>query len=98
MQAGKTVRYRDSQGRSVRDDETLARIKALAIPPAWTAVWICPWANAHIQATGRDAKGRNRQYRYHAKWARRAATRPSMSECLLLGVPSPGSAGKRRAT
>jgi DNA topoisomerase-1 len=67
VQAGKTVRYRDSQGRSVRDDETLARIKALAIPPAWTAVWICPWANGHIQATGRDAKGR-KQYRYHAKW------------------------------
>ncbi len=67
VQAGKTVRYRDSDGRPIRDAETLARIKALAIPPAWTAVWICRWANGHIQATGRDAKGR-KQYRYHAKW------------------------------
>jgi DNA topoisomerase-1 len=45
----------------------LQRIRALAIPPAWTEVWICPLANGHIQATGRDAKGR-KQYRYHAQW------------------------------
>ena len=47
--------------------ETLARIKSLAIPPAWTGVWICPLPNGHIQATGRDARGR-KQYRYHSRW------------------------------
>ena len=45
----------------------LRRIKALAVPPAWTDVWICPFAEGHIQATGRDAKGR-KQYRYHARF------------------------------
>jgi DNA topoisomerase-1 len=45
----------------------LKRIKALVIPPAWNDVWICPWANGHIQATGRDARGR-KQYRYHVQW------------------------------
>ncbi len=64
---GKAVRYRDSSGRPVRDAETLARIKALVIPPAWTKVWICKWPNGHIQATGRDARGR-KQYRYHSRW------------------------------
>jgi DNA topoisomerase I len=53
--------------RKIDDPETLERIKALAIPPAWTNVWICPNANGHIQATGRDAKGR-KQYRYHARF------------------------------
>ncbi|HYD94142.1 MAG TPA: DNA topoisomerase IB [Noviherbaspirillum sp.] len=60
-------RYLAPDGKTVRDEETLARIKALAIPPAWTEVWICPWSNGHIQATGRDAK-RRKQYRYHARW------------------------------
>ncbi|MDQ3044542.1 MAG: DNA topoisomerase IB, partial [Chloroflexota bacterium] len=54
-------------GAPVRDHSDLNRIKALAIPPAWTDVWICPSPRGHIQATGRDAKGR-KQYRYHAKW------------------------------
>jgi DNA topoisomerase-1 len=48
----------------------LARIKALAIPPAWTDVWVCPWPNGHVQATGRDDHGR-KQYRYHATWRSR---------------------------
>lgn len=65
---GKTARYRGPDGRMVRDAATLARIKRLAIPPAWTEVWICPSANGHIQATGRDARGR-KQYRYHAEWS-----------------------------
>lgn len=65
--AGKGFRYVGVEGKPVRDAETLRRIKALAIPPAWTEVWICPFANGHIQATGRDAKGR-KQYRYHARW------------------------------
>jgi DNA topoisomerase-1 len=60
-------RYVDSEGRPVRDRETLARIKKLAVPPAWTDVWISPIAVAHLQATGRDAKGR-KQYRYHPRW------------------------------
>lgn len=65
--SGKTVRYRDAKGRAVRAAETLARIRHLVIPPAWTDVWISPIANGHIQATGRDARGR-KQYRYHADW------------------------------
>ncbi|MDQ9171952.1 DNA topoisomerase IB [Oxalobacteraceae bacterium R-40] len=60
-------RYLDPEGKIIKDDKTFARIRALAIPPAWTEVWISPWANGHIQATGRDAKGR-KQYRYHARW------------------------------
>lgn len=71
--AGKGFEYLGLSGRVVRDDETLARIRALAIPPAWTDVWICPSPAGHLQATGRDARGR-RQYRYHARYrARRDA-------------------------
>jgi DNA topoisomerase-1 len=62
--SGTGFAYRDARGQPVRDAKTLARIRALAIPPAYTDVWICPRANGHIQATGRDAKGR-KQYRYH---------------------------------
>jgi DNA topoisomerase-1 len=62
-----SFRYVDADGAAVNDEATLARIKSLAIPPAWTDVWICPWANGHIQATGRDAK-RRKQYRYHPRW------------------------------
>jgi DNA topoisomerase-1 len=64
---GTQFRYTDARGKAVRDRATLSRIRALAIPPAWKDVWICPDANGHLQATGRDAKGR-KQYRYHAKW------------------------------
>ncbi|UOD29348.1 DNA topoisomerase IB [Massilia violaceinigra] len=64
---GKNVVYLDAAGEPVTDDDTLARIRALAIPPAWTDVWICKSPNGHLQATGRDAKKR-KQYRYHAKW------------------------------
>jgi DNA topoisomerase-1 len=59
--------YRDAQGHTIKDDKQLERIQALGIPPAWTDVWICPSPNGHIQATGRDAKGR-KQYRYHVRW------------------------------
>jgi DNA topoisomerase-1 len=65
---GKGWCYIATDGKSVRDPETLARVRSLAIPPAWTEVWICPDPNGHIQATGRDAKGR-KQYRYHARWS-----------------------------
>jgi DNA topoisomerase-1 len=64
---GKGFSYVDEDGRTVKDEATLARIKALVIPPAWTSVWICPDPNGHIQAVGRDQKGR-KQYRYHPDW------------------------------
>lgn len=60
-------RYLDAHGDPLKDETTLARVKSLVIPPAWTDVWICPQANGHLQATGRDARGR-KQYRYHPKW------------------------------
>jgi len=59
--------YLDPRGRRVRDEDTLARIRKLAIPPAWTSVWISPRPDSHLQATGRDARGR-KQYRYHDDW------------------------------
>jgi DNA topoisomerase-1 len=65
--SGRGFRYLTSEGKLLRDPETLERIRALAIPPAWTSVWICPTPTGHIQAVGRDARGR-KQYRYHARW------------------------------
>ncbi len=65
--AGRGFSYASPDGKVVRDPETLNRIKSLVIPPAWTHVWICTKANGHIQATGRDEKGR-KQYRYHSRW------------------------------
>jgi DNA topoisomerase-1 len=65
--AGKHFSYTGLDGRPIRDPEELRRIKSLAIPPAWTDVWIAPTPRGHIQATGRDARGR-KQYRYHPKW------------------------------
>src|SRR5438552_3620365 len=59
--------YLDTEGKTIGDEQRLLRIKRLAIPPAWTDVWICPSPNGHIQATGRDARGR-KQYRYHDRW------------------------------
>ena len=59
--------YFDTEGRKIRDETRLLRIKRLAIPPAYTNVWICPTPNGHIQATGRDGRGR-KQYRYHERW------------------------------
>ncbi len=64
---GKTFRYVHDDGKGVTDEKTLWRIKRLAIPPAWTEVWICPRDDGHIQATGRDAR-RRKQYRYHPDW------------------------------
>jgi DNA topoisomerase-1 len=65
--SGKGFRYRDPAGKIVNDEETLRRIKSLVIPPAWTNVWICPNPNGHLQATGRDDRGR-KQFRYHPRW------------------------------
>ena len=67
VRCGSGFRYVGPDGAAVRDKATLARIKALAIPPAWRDVWIARDPNAHLQATGRDARGR-KQYRYHARW------------------------------
>jgi len=64
---GKTFTYIAADGKTIRDKDTLARIRSLVIPPAWTGVWICPIANGHLQATGRDARGR-KQSRYHPRW------------------------------
>jgi DNA topoisomerase I len=64
---GKSFQYFDPDGKPIRNKEEIARIKSLVIPPAWTNVWICPRANGHLQATGRDARGR-KQSRYHPRW------------------------------
>lgn len=65
--AGKGFTYVDGDGRTIKDPQVVARIRKLAIPPAYTDVWICPKERGHLQATGRDARGR-KQYRYHPRW------------------------------
>jgi len=65
--------YLDAKGGRITDEKVLDRIRMLAIPPAWTDVWICPRASGHIQATGRDVKGR-KQYRYHNDWSTHASS------------------------
>src|SRR5262245_36656454 len=64
---GKVFRYIRPDGRQVRDAATLQRIRSIVIPPAWRDVWICPIPEGHLQAVGRDARGR-KQYRYHSRW------------------------------
>jgi DNA topoisomerase-1 len=93
--------YRRPDGKPLRDKGSLKRIKALAIPPAWTEVWIAPFANAHLMATGRDAKGR-KQYRYHpgfaavrdadkyAHLAQFAASLPTIRRRLRQDMARPG--------
>jgi DNA topoisomerase-1 len=68
--AGRGFVYLDRRGRRITDERTLDRVRRIAIPPAWTDVWICPDAHGHLQATGRDARGR-KQYRYHPDWRAR---------------------------
>jgi len=72
--AGRGFAYVDAKGVPVRDEANLARIRALAIPPAYTDVWICADRRGHLQATGRDARGR-KQYRYHVAWQQRRDAR-----------------------
>lgn len=67
LRCGAGFRYVGPDGRALRDPAALRRIRALAIPPAWTRVWVCPLAEGHLQATGFDARGR-KQYRYHPRW------------------------------
>ena len=64
---GKSFVYYDTEGKLIQDESRLLRIRRLAIPPAYTGVWICPSPSGHIQATGRDDRGR-KQYRYHERW------------------------------
>jgi DNA topoisomerase-1 len=64
---GRGFTYVDAEGAPVRDPEVIARLRSLVVPPAWTDVWFCADPSGHIQATGRDAKGR-KQYRYHDDW------------------------------
>ena len=80
--------YVDAQGARVRDRATLARIRALAIPPAWQRVWICPHDDGHLQATGYDARGR-KQYRYHARW-REVRDETKYGRMLEFGAALPG--------
>lgn len=94
-------RYENRHGETITDEAILARIKSLAIPPAWEAVWICPYANGHLQATGRDARGR-KQYRYHPKWRevrdevkyermiRFGKTLPALRERVAYDLSRPG--------
>ena len=67
VRSGANFRYRDTHGKWLRNEDEIARIRRLAIPPAYSEVWICPVANGHLQATGIDARGR-KQYRYHVDW------------------------------
>jgi len=67
LKSGKSFRFVDPNGNAVRDGETLKRIRSLVIPPAWTDVWICRTGDGHLQAVGRDARGR-KQYRYHPSY------------------------------
>jgi DNA topoisomerase-1 len=80
LRAGRGFKYAHASGRPVTDARTLGRIRSLAVPPAWTDVWICEDPSGHVQATGRDAKGR-KQYRYHPRW--RAARDETKFDRLL---------------
>ena len=71
---GRGFSYEDADGETIEDEETLARIRSLAIPPAWEEVWICPDPLGHIQATGYDEASR-KQYLYHDRWQQRQAER-----------------------
>jgi len=79
--------YQHPDGRRVSDPATEERIRKLAIPPAWTDVWICPDPNGHLQATGRDARGR-KQYRYHPRW-REERDGTKYSRMIALGHALP---------
>src|SRR5579872_2050989 len=84
---GATFRYFYPDGEPVREKGTLDRIRALAIPPAYSHVWICPVENGHLQATGRDARGR-KQYRYHARW-RAVRDEAKYERTLAFGLALP---------
>ena len=85
--AGDRFEYLKPDDEPVTDEAALARIKSLAIPPAWTDVWICTMAHGHLQATGRDAKGR-KQYRYHPRW-RQVRDESKYERMTLFGAALP---------
>ena len=98
---GRGFTYADPEGKRITERGVLDRIRSLAVPPAWTDVWICPHPRGHIQATGRDARGR-KQYRYHSGWRQaRDETKyhrmvafgeslPSIRERIAADLSSPG--------
>jgi DNA topoisomerase-1 len=103
---GNGFSYIGPDGRPIRDKKTLARIRSLVIPPAWTSVWICPNPQGHIQAIGRDARGR-KQYRYHARYRQVrdrvkfdrlqafAALLPSIRQRIEADLAQPGLAREK---
>ncbi|HLI09432.1 MAG TPA: DNA topoisomerase IB [Ktedonobacteraceae bacterium] len=84
---GEQFTYIGTNGKLIGDEGVLKRIRSLAIPPAWTDVWICPSPRGHIQATGRDAKGR-KQYRYHPEW-RKVRDETKYDKMLVFGMALP---------
>src|SRR3954451_2683903 len=80
---GENFAYFDVHGREIEDEIELKRIRCLAIPPAYENVWICPYANGHLQAPGRDARDR-KQYRYHPEW-RRVRDENKYERMMLFG-------------
>ncbi len=86
-QKGDSFEYYDTHGKLITDEMKLLRIRRLAIPPAYIDVWICPTQNGHLQATGRDARGR-KQYRYHEKW-REARDETKYDRMLIFGAALP---------
>jgi DNA topoisomerase I len=84
---GDEFQFFDTDGKLIEDEQRNLRIKRLAIPPAWTDVWICPSPNGHIQATGRDAR-RRKQYRYHERW-REVRDENKYEKMLLFGQALP---------
>lgn len=94
LRNGRGFRYRTTSGRPVRDASTLARIRALVLPPAWTDVWICPHPDGHLQATGHDARGR-KQYRYHADF-RQKRDEAKYGRLALFGSALPRIRGRLR--
>ena len=92
---GRGFSYRTADGATIRDGAVLRRIRALAVPPAWTDVWICPDPAGHLQATGRDARGR-KQYRYHARWRARTRRRQVRAPDRLREGPAPDPDTLRR--
>lgn len=87
QQAGDGFAYVAPDGTKITDEDELARIRKLAIPPAYGDVWICPYANGHLQATGRDARGR-KQYRYHPRW-REVRDEAKYNKMLTFGAVLP---------
>jgi DNA topoisomerase-1 len=85
--AGKGFYYVHAEGQRVRDTETLAGIKSLVVPPAWTGVWICPNPKGHLQVTGRDARGR-KQSRYHPRW-REVRDETKYERMMIFGAALP---------